>query len=224
MVDRSAVAPGESEVHGDHDVRPQAAEFRGQVAAQRYAVFHQSVWVVEEHHLAYPDDRRTAPLLFLAEWAHAIGGHPRDTCLTPGRDHIGDVAAGRRPAGDGGSSPYSRSSGWATAATARSQSSGIGCIATPISRKSTNVGDAWRGPLRTCEPVTERYDIISIGSGAGGDTLARAYVRRKEVSPGHEPSLRSRSPQRPGRPVERNETDGARGCGAAGRSRVDHNF
>ena len=102
VVDHVAVAPGQVEVHGDHDVRALGAQDRGQVAAQRQAVLHQPVRVVQEMHLADADHRGAAALLLHPERPDLFRVLPGDPGFPAGGQQVGDMLALAGPAGDRG--------------------------------------------------------------------------------------------------------------------------
>ena len=101
VVDRALLAPGQVEAHGDHDLGPQPPERRGQVAAQREAVLHKAVDVVEELHVSDPDQRGPAHLLVDPQGTDLGRVHARDAGLASGGQQVGDLLALAGPAGHG---------------------------------------------------------------------------------------------------------------------------
>jgi len=99
VIDRPVVTPGRLEAHRDDHFRPQPAECRSQVAAERYAVLDQAVGVIKEPDLADPHGRGAAALLFLAKRPGPARRQPCDAGLAACRQQIADLPALAGPPG-----------------------------------------------------------------------------------------------------------------------------
>ena len=109
-------------VAGDQEVGVVPPDRGGQVAPQREAVLDEAVGMVEEFHDVDPDDPRHGPLLRLTERSGLGGGEAVDA-FSPRvtRRYMTALPSAVQQA-TAPDPPYSRSSGWATMASARNQS------------------------------------------------------------------------------------------------------
>src|SRR5690606_30805616 len=104
VVDHVVVPAGErlAVVDRDHHVRAVAADRGRDVAAQRHPVLDQAVRVVEELHDVDADLGGRRALLGLPQRPAFGGRESVDARLPAGDEEVGDLAALRRPPGDGG--------------------------------------------------------------------------------------------------------------------------
>ncbi len=101
VVDRPLLAPGQVEAHRDDDLGAQPPEGRGQVAAQRDAVLHQPVLVIQELHVGDADKGGPAHFLIHPQRPDGRRVHARDAGLAAGGQHIGHLLALPGPPGHG---------------------------------------------------------------------------------------------------------------------------
>ena len=142
VVDRAVVAPRELEVHRDHDIGAEPAVRRAEVASQGDPVLERAVGVAEEldratrrrpRRCGAPRRSRSGPAS-----SGAMPSMPASPRCRQDVRHLFALIASSAPTAL--ASPYSRSSGCATTATARCQSSGKGSTVTSYPRNASRVG------------------------------------------------------------------------------------
>ena len=97
VVDRSAHAPCQLEVHRDDNVRPQPTKRSSDCSPQFQALHNLTVGKPEELDVVHADDRRSTTFLFLAQRATGCGMDSVDTRFSARDEDVRDVLAGIGP-------------------------------------------------------------------------------------------------------------------------------
>ena len=169
VIERRPGPPRQVEVDRDHDVGAEPANRARDGPPELDTLHHEPIGQSEELDAGHAHGRRAAPLLFLASGPHSAG--PSESM--PASPLVASTYVTSLPwpvqRAIAPATPYSRSSGWAAIATARSQSSGIGSIARTVPARCESCPDAEprpRGLVADCRMDAYRF-VFARGSLAG---------------------------------------------------------